>query len=143
MVKITYKGETRDIPKRYLPDSLTDNQRKKQIKSIFEGKDRPKLKVKKRKSSWTTQFNEKYGKDLKGMKGGKSIKNIAKVTGIPFRALKDIFEKGEAAYYSSGSRPGVGAHQWAAGRVRSFATGRGGARKADADLIRGKKKTTR
>jgi hypothetical protein len=37
----------------------------------------------------------------------------------------------------------VGAHQWAAGRVRSFATGRGGARKADADLIRGKKKTTR
>ena len=42
MVKVTYKGETRDIPKRYLPDSLTDNQRKKQIKSIFEGKDRPK-----------------------------------------------------------------------------------------------------
>jgi hypothetical protein len=49
-----------------------------------------------------------------------------------------------AKYYSSGSRPGVSAHQWAAGRVRSFATGKGGARKADADLIRGgKKKTTK
>tara|TARA_R100001443_G_scaffold16195_1_gene26121 strand:+ start:3212 stop:3385 length:174 start_codon:yes stop_codon:yes gene_type:complete len=48
------------------------------------------------------------------------------------------------AYYSSGSRPGTSAHAWAAGRVRSFATGKGGARKADADLIRGgKKKTTR
>ena len=38
------------------------------------------------------------------------------------------------AYYSSGSRPGVTANQWAMGRVRSFATGSGGARKADADL---------
>ena len=43
------------------------------------------------------------------------------------------------AYYSSGSK-NVSAHAWAAGRVRSFATGKGGARKADADLIRGKKK---
>ena len=77
MVKITYKGETRDIPKRYLPDSLTPAQRKKQIKSIFEGKDRPKLEVKSRKSSWTKQFNDKYGEELKGMKGGKSVKNIA------------------------------------------------------------------
>ncbi len=45
------------------------------------------------------------------------------------------------AYYSSGSRAGVSPQQWAMGRVRSFATGKGGARKADADLIRGKKKT--
>ena len=57
MVKVTYKGETRDIPKRYLPDSLSDSQRKKQIKSIFEGKDRPKLKVKKRKSSCSNIFD--------------------------------------------------------------------------------------
>ena len=34
MVKITYKGETRDIPKRYIPDSLSPADRKKQIKSI-------------------------------------------------------------------------------------------------------------
>ena len=48
------------------------------------------------------------------------------------------------AYYSSGSRPGQTPTSWAIGRVRSFATGKGGARKADADLIRGgKKKTTR
>ena len=37
MVKITYKGETRDIPQRYIPKSLTEVERKKQIKSIFEG----------------------------------------------------------------------------------------------------------
>ena len=38
------------------------------------------------------------------------------------------------AYYSSGSRPKVSSHQWAMGRVRSFVTGKGGARKADKDL---------
>ena len=78
MVKVTYKGETRDIPKRYLPDSLSPAERKKQIKSIFEGKDRPKIDKKPRKSSWTVQFNKKYGEELKGMKGGKSVRNIAK-----------------------------------------------------------------
>ena len=56
--------------------------------------------------------------------------------------IKHRLEKtrGLGAYYSSGSRPGVSAHQWAAGRVRSFATGKGGARKADADLLRPKSK---
>ena len=49
-------------------------------------------------------------------------------------------KRGLGAFYSSGSRPGVSAHQWAAGRVRSFATGKGGARKADADLLRPKSK---
>ena len=47
------------------------------------------------------------------------------------------------AYYSSGSRPKVSAHQWAMGRVKSFVSGKGGARKADADLLKGKKKTVK
>ena len=42
------------------------------------------------------------------------------------------------AYYSSGSRPKTSAHAWSMGRVRSFVTGKGGARKADKDLL-GKK----
>jgi hypothetical protein len=136
MVKITYKGETRDIPKRYLPDSLTDYQRKKQIKSIFEGKDRPKLKVKKRKSSWTKQFNDKYGEELKDMKGGKSIKNIAKVSGIPHKALKEIFEKGEAAYYSSGSRPNQTASSWAYARIYAYIMGGKAIRKVESGITK-------
>ena len=57
--------------------------------------------------------------------------------------LDKVYKRGLGAYYSSGSRPKVSAHQWAMGRVRSFVTGRGGARRADADLLRGKKKTTK
>ena len=32
MVKITYKGETRNILKKYLPDTLSKAERQKQIK---------------------------------------------------------------------------------------------------------------
>ncbi len=52
--------------------------------------------------------------------------------------LKKVYSRGLGAYYSQGSRPKVSAHQWAMGRVRSFVTGKGGARKADKDLIKGK-----
>tara|TARA_A100000171_G_C2012155_1_gene86902 strand:- start:158 stop:388 length:231 start_codon:yes stop_codon:yes gene_type:complete len=54
--------------------------------------------------------------------------------------LDKVYKRGLGAYYSSGSRPKVSAHQWAMGRVKSFVSGKGGARKADSDLL-GKKKT--
>ena len=54
--------------------------------------------------------------------------------------LNKVYKRGLGAYYGSGSRPKVSAHQWAMGRVRSFVTGKGGARRADADLLRGGKK---
>ena len=36
--------------------------------------------------------------------------------------------------WNAGHRPGVAQHQWGMGRVNSFITGAGGARKADAAL---------
>ena len=68
------------------------------------------------------------------------VNKYAKSSGISKSTLGKVYQRGLGAYYSSGSRPGVTAHQWAAGRVRSYATGKGGARKADADLRRGGKK---
>ena len=68
------------------------------------------------------------------------IAKYSKSSGISSATLGKVYKRGLGAYYSSGSRPKVSAHAWAAGRVRSFATGKGGARKADADLL-GKKKT--
>ena len=55
--------------------------------------------------------------------------------------LDKVYKRGLGAYYSSGSRPKTSAHQWAMGRVKSFVTGKGGARKADSDLLKGKKKS--
>jgi|TARA_R100001443_G_scaffold58514_1_gene69064 hypothetical protein len=72
------------------------------------------------------------------------VSKYSKSSGISKSTLNKVYSRGLGAFYSSGSRPGVSAHQWAAGRVRSFATGKGGARKADSDLIRGgKKKVTK
>jgi len=134
--KITYKGETRNIPKRYLPDSLKGKERQAQIKSIFEKKDRPKVKTKERKSSYTIKFDKKYGDDIDKLKGGKTKKNIAKVSGIPYKALDEVFKKGEGAYYSSGSRPNQTASSWAYGRMYAFIMGGKKVRKADADIVK-------
>ena len=57
--------------------------------------------------------------------------------------LMQVYRRGLGAYYSSGSRPKVSANAWAMGRVRSFVTGKGGARKADADLLKGKSGDTK
>ena len=57
--------------------------------------------------------------------------------------LDKVYKRGLGAYFSSGSRPKVSQHQWAMGRVKSFVSGKGGARKADADLLGKKKKTTK
>ena len=54
--------------------------------------------------------------------------------------LKSVYRRGQGAFLGAGSRPGTTMAQWAMGRVKSFVSGKGGARKADADLL-GKKKT--
>jgi len=61
------------------------------------------------------------------------LKNKSKQSGIPVGILRKVFSKGMQAW-NAGHRPGVAQHQWAMGRVNSFITGSGGARKADADL---------
>lgn len=71
------------------------------------------------------------------------IDKYSKSSGISKSTLGKVYQRGLGAYYSSGSRPKVSAHQWAAGRVRSFATGKGGARKADADLYKPKQSKKR
>ncbi len=63
----------------------------------------------------------------------KALANKAKATGISKSVLKSVYAKGLAAW-KTGHRPGVGQHQWGMGRVNSFVTGKGGARKVDAKL---------
>jgi len=135
MVKITYKGETRNVPASYLKD-LKGADRKKQIKSFFEGKERPETKVKEKKSTWTTQFSKKYGDELDTMKGKRSKKNIAEVTGIPLKAVNEVYKKGEGAYYSSGSRPNQSPQSWARGRLYAYIMGGKKVREVDKDITK-------
>lgn len=124
------KRFSKRLQRKYAPPSLTPKQRKAQIKSIMEKKERPKLpKGKSKKSKWTVKAEEYFGED-------RSKKAISKKTGIPVKALKEIVERGEGAYYSAGSRPGQTPSSWGIARLYAVLFGSKGARKADGDIVK-------
>lgn len=124
----TLKDKDTGLNKKYVPSSLTKAQKEKQVKSIKEGKNRPKLEgVKTRKSKWTMKA-QKY------FKGDTSKGNIAKTLGVNKKGLDEIVKKGEGAYYSAGSRPNVSASAWGYARLYSVLFG-GKARKIDKDIV--------
>jgi len=61
---------------------------------------------------------------------------LAKKTGCPLSVLKKIVQKGEGAYYSSGSRPNQTPQSWGLARLASALTG-GPAARVDANLLEG------
>jgi len=63
-------------------------------------------------SSYTTKFRKKYP-------GVTKLKDISKVTGIPLKTLKTVYDRGLAAW-RTGHRPGATAQAWAYARVHSF-----------------------
>ena len=68
----------------------------------------------------------------------KSLRAKAEKSRFTYGQLAAVYRRGQGAYLSSGSR-NVPMGAWAMGRVNSFISGKGGARKADADLMRKKK----
>jgi len=132
-IQIKYKKFTRKFPNRYLPRSLNKKDRKKQIKSIFERTNRPKVNYKSKKSSWTKQFHSFYDQELNKLDGRTNLKNISTVTKIPLKALQAVYKKGYAAFYTSGSRPNQTADSWALARVFSYIMG-GNTRKIDNEI---------
>ena len=99
------------IPKKYVPKSLTAEDRKKQIKSIKEKTDRPKVKsFTSKRSPLVEKFEKKYGTKINDFKF--ISKNIIKQKGID-----EIMAKGRGAYYSSGSRPNQTPTSWALARL--------------------------
>ncbi len=112
------------INPKYVPKSLTPSDRKKQIKSIKEGKERPKVKsFTSKRSSHVEKFEKKYGTKISNT--AFISKNIISKTGID-----KIMAKGRAAYFSSGSRPNQTPTSWALSRLASVIVG-GKARKVD------------
>jgi hypothetical protein len=71
-----------------------------------------------------------------------ALKNKAEKTGMPYNILKQVYDRGMAAW-KSGHRPGAGQQQWALARVNSFVTKSsgtwGGADKDLAAKVKGEK----
>ena len=70
-----------------------------------------------------------------------TLKNMSAKYNVPVGILRQVVKRGQGAYFSSGSRPGQTPTSWGIARARSFASGSGGARKADADLWKKVKKS--
>ena len=99
------------VPKKYVPKGLTEKDKKKQVKSILEQKDRPKVEsFKSKRSGLVKRFEDKYKHKITDDKF--ISKNIIKQKGID-----EILSKGRGAYYSSGSRPNQTPESWARARL--------------------------
>jgi hypothetical protein len=119
------------LPKHYV-SGLSQKDKKKQIRSLKKSRKnykkktkskkqkyytRPRLKSFKNKPSrWRVSFQKKYPQ-------AKTMKEIAKVSGIPYKALQEVKKKGMGAYYSSGSRPNQTAESWGIARMYAYIMG--------------------
>jgi len=116
------------IPIRYIPKSLSRRDRKLQYKNILQSRKkynrgiyftRPKV----------ASFHSKPSSHILNAKRMYSIKNfgptreLARKTRCTVKALKKIVNKGEGAYFSSGSRPNQTAQSWGIARLASAVTG--------------------
>lgn len=136
-----------NIPKQYVPDSLTEKDKKKQIKAIKKSRkayekgkfiDRPKIKgYKSKKSSHIEKAKRIYNVDAI-----KPSKELADACGCSVATLKKIENKGKGAYYSSGSRVNQTASSWGRARIASAITGGKSARIDQNLLIRGCRKNS-
>ena len=124
-----YKGSTnlKKVPSTYVPSSLTEKDKKKQIKSIQDKTKRPKVEsFTSKRSSWSEKFEKKYGTKITDKKF--INENILRNAGI-----NQILKKGQAAYFNSGSRPNQTAFSWSYARLASVIMG-GPARRIDKDI---------
>ena len=106
------KDKETGIAKKYVPKSLSKEDREKQIKSIKEKTDRPKVDFKNKRSSFVVRFEKKYGY---------KINNFSRISKeiISQKGIDEIISKGKGAYYSGGSRPNQTPTSWALARLAS------------------------
>jgi hypothetical protein len=116
------------ITKRYLPSRLTRSDRKKQANMLKKSR-----KLYKKGIYYTRKRVESYPhKNSNHVIKAKRIYNVdtldpssklANKTGCSINALKKIVNKGEGAYFSSGSRPNHTGQSWGIARLASSITG--------------------
>lgn len=115
-------------PLRYLPSLLTIKDKVKQIKMLQKSQ-----KLYKKGKYYTrkpvSSFVSKPSKHLAKVREIYDVENVvpdaklATATGCSIEALKKIVNKGEGAYFSSGSRPNQTAQSWGYARLASAVTG--------------------
>jgi len=115
------------VPLRYLPTKLTKRDKKKEGKMLMKSKrlyKKGKYYTRKTISSFKSKPSS-HIKDAERIYNISSVtpnKELANKTGCSIAALKKIVNKGEGAYFSSGSRPNQTAQSWGLARLASSIT---------------------
>ena len=118
---------------RYLPNSLTSKDKKKQLKMLIKSRKlykKHKYYTRKRVSSFKSKTSKHIinAKKLYGVDKIGATNELSKKSGCSKSALSKIINKGAGAYYSSGSRPNQTAQSWGIARLASALTsGKAGA----------------
>ena len=117
-----------NVPGRYIPKNLTQRDKKIAKKELQKSR-----KLYKEKKYYTRKrvasFHSKPSNHILTAKKVYGLPEIvpsallAKKTGCSLGALKKIAQKGEGAYFSSGSRPNQTAQSWGYSRLASSITG--------------------
>jgi hypothetical protein len=121
------------ISLRYLPKRLTNKDKKKQSQMLLKSKrlyKQGKYYTRKPVKSFHSKTSKHISNAMKMYNVNKigATSELSKKTGCTISALKKIINKGEGAYFSSGSRPNQTAQSWGVARLASALTsGKAGA----------------
>jgi DNA-binding Xre family transcriptional regulator len=112
---------------RYLPKNLTMKDKKRQSKMLMKSRrlyKKGKYYTRKRLPSFKSKKSPHIIKASKIYNVEKigATNELAKATGCSKKSLAKIINKGEGAYYSSGSRPNQTAQSWGVARLASSIT---------------------
>ena len=112
---------------KYLPKNLTRKDKKLQLKMLIKSRSlykKGKFFTRSKVSSFRTKKSPHILKAMKVYKVDKigATNKLANETGCSKSSLEKIINKGEGAYYSSGSRPNQTAQSWGIARLASSIT---------------------
>jgi len=112
---------------RYLPKRLTRKDKKKQMNELMKSRKlykKGKYYTRRKISSFNNKKSPHVTKAEKmyNVKKIAANKELANATGCSINALAKIINKGEGAYFSSGSRPNQTAQSWGIARLASSIT---------------------
>lgn len=113
--------------KRYVPSALTKKDRKRQARMINRSKKlyrQGKYYTRKKVSSFRSKpsGHVEKAKRIYGVDRIGATSELAKKSGCSVGALRKIINKGQGAYFSSGSRPNQTGQSWGVARLASALT---------------------
>jgi hypothetical protein len=116
------------VPQRYVPKNLSRKDKKiqrKQLKKSRKAYKNKKYHTRKKIKSFKSKGSPHVVKARKMYNIDKLTASnaLAKATGCNKKVLQKMIQKGQGAYFSSGSRPNQTAHSWGRARMASGITG--------------------